>query len=35
MRKSAINDLEVNVALFRRHIKLRFRIENIQIETKN
>ena len=35
MRKSAINDLEVNVTLFRRYIKLRFRIGNIQIEAKN
>ena len=35
MRKFAINDLEANATLFKWHIKLRFRVGNIQIEAKN
>jgi len=34
MRKSATNELEEEITLFKWHIKLRFRIENIQIEAK-
>ena len=34
MRKSAIHDLEANVTLFKWHIKLRFRVGNIQLKPK-
>ena len=32
MRKSAINDLEVNVTLFKWHIKLRFGIHKLKLK---